>query len=233
MRPGIEIPQHIGIIPDGNRRYGKKLNKGPLYGHRVGADTTKDVIKWCNDIGVERLTIYALSTENLNRSKKQVDLMFNLLEEKFNEISKSQIVQDNKINIRIIGDKELLPDNVKFASESAEQNTKNHDGMSVNIAAVYGGRNKLLNATSNILKKVDQGELDPGDIDHSTIESYLYSGEFHQVDFIIRTGGVSRLSNFLPWFGQGYCPVFYSSDLYWPEFDRDEFDRAIRTYSDI
>lgn len=224
------VPAHIAVIQDGNRRYARQNNDDPTAGHRAGAKTTEEILKWCQDVGVEKLTLYTFSTENFDRPADQKEGLFDLLCEKCREFADEERVHENEVAIRAVGDTDRLPDRVQDALNYAEARTAAYDRFTLNIAVAYSGRTELRSATQSIITKVDEGELDPDDIDAGTVGDYLYTGPTANVDLIIRTGGDKRISNFLPWQANGNEAAVYFCAPYWPSFRKIDFLRAIRTY---
>ena len=225
------LPSHIAIIQDGNRRYAAKLDKPSYYGHFYGANTTEKVMNWCLELGIRQLTIYALSTENFNRPYSERITLFTLFKQKFDEICVDERVHRDKMQVRVIGNVDLLPQELRLAAKRAERITQKYDEFYLNVALAYGGRCELLDAVKAITKNVEIGALKSKDIDQDTISNYLYSnGSPTNVDLIIRTGGEKRMSNFLPWQASGNECAAYFCAPYWPEFRKIDFFRAIRTY---
>ena len=223
-------PTHVAVIQDGNRRYASKKGGDAPDGHRAGAQTTEQVLNWCQDMGVEELTLYTFSTENFDRPDHEREALFDLLEEKLYEFGDDDRVHDGEVCIRVIGDREQLPERVREATDYAERRTADYDSFTLNVALAYGGRNELLGAAREVACAVEDGELDPEDIDVSEIESRLYDSPVRDVDLIIRTGGDERTSNFLPWHANGNEAAVFFCTPYWPEFSKVDFLRGIRTY---
>jgi tritrans,polycis-undecaprenyl-diphosphate synthase [geranylgeranyl-diphosphate specific] len=225
-----EVPAHVAIIQDGNRRYARKRGDDAPDGHRAGADTTERVLDWCADLGVAELTLYAFSTENFNRPDEELSPLFDLLERKLLEFADADRVHEQGVRVRAIGDVARLPPRVRDAVDYAESRTADNDRFTLNVALAYGGRTELLDAARTIAADVDAGTLDPADVDVETVEDRLYDRPVRDVDLIVRTGGDERTSNFLPWHANGNEAAVYFCAPYWPEFSKVEFLRAIRTY---
>lgn len=223
-------PTHIAVIQDGNRRYARQNNDSATEGHHAGAETTEQILKWCQDIGVKELTLYTFSVENFNRPSSQVEALFDLICEKCRDFADNERVHKNEVAIRAVGEIEQLPDRVQDAIAYAEARTADYDEFILNIAVAYGGRTELLSAAQTIAHEVDEGELAPDDIGVSTVERSLYNGPPSDVDLILRPGGDKRTSNFLPWQANGNEAAVYFCAPYWPEFRKVDFLRAIRTY---
>ncbi|SDM51559.1 tritrans,polycis-undecaprenyl-diphosphate synthase [geranylgeranyl-diphosphate specific] [Halogranum gelatinilyticum] len=223
-------PAHVAIIQDGNRRYARNRGEDAPDGHRAGAQTTEQVLDWCEELGIEELTLYAFSTENFNRPEGELEPLFDLLEDKLYEFADAERVHDNGVCIRAIGDIDRLPERVTDAIDYAERRTADYEEFRLNIALAYGGRNELLRAARDVAEAVEAGDLDPADIDSAAVESRLYRQPVRDVDLIIRTGGDERTSNFLPWHANGNEAAVYFCAPYWPEFSKVDFLRGIRTY---
>ena len=223
-------PTHVAVIQDGNRRYAAERGDDAHDGHRAGAETTERVLEWCADVGVQELTLYTFSTENFNRPAAERERLFDLLEEKLYEFADADRVHDDGVRIRAIGEVDQLPDRVRDAVDYAHRRTRDHDEFVLNIAVAYGGRSELLGATRDVAHAVDDGDLDPSDIDVSAIESRLHDDPVRDVDLILRTGGDERTSNFLPWHANGNEAAVFFCTPYWPEFSKIDFLRGIRTY---
>lgn len=223
-------PTHVAVIQDGNRRYARRNGGDAHEGHRAGAQTTEQVLEWCQDIGVEELTLYTFSTENFNRPEDEREALYELLCEKLTEFADADRVHDNEVCIQAIGEIDLLPEHVRDAVAYAERRTQEYDQFVLNIALAYGGRSRLLEAARGVARDVDADKIDPGEIDVGTIEQRLYDQPVRDVDLIIRPGGEERTSNFLPWHANGNEAAVFFCTPYWPEFSKADFLRGIRTY---
>ncbi|ARS90348.1 polyprenyl diphosphate synthase [Natrarchaeobaculum aegyptiacum] len=223
-------PTHVAVIQDGNRRYARRRGGDAHEGHRAGAKTTERVLEWCQEVGVEELTLYAFSTENFERPPEEREQLFDLLCEKLREFADADRVHENEVRIRAIGDVERLPDRVQAAIDYADRRTGQYDQFVLNVALAYGGRTQLLEAARGVAADVDAGDLEPAAIDVETIENRLYEQPVRDVDLIIRTGGDERTSNFLPWHANGNEAAVFFCTPYWPEFSKADFLRAVRTY---
>ncbi|WP_226480534.1 polyprenyl diphosphate synthase [Natrinema amylolyticum] len=223
-------PTHVAVIQDGNRRYARSQGDDAPEGHRAGAETTERVLEWCQEIGVEELTLYTFSTENFERPAEENEALFDLLCEKLREFAEADRVHENEVCIRAIGETEMLPDRVRDAVDYAERRTRGYDRFVLNIALAYGGRSRLLNATRGVAEGVAAGDLEPDEIGVEDIERRLYDQPVRDVDLIIRPGGEERTSNFLPWHANGNEAAVFFCTPYWPEFSKADFLRGIRTY---
>ena len=223
-------PTHVAIIQDGNRRYARKQGDDAPDGHRAGAETSEQVLDWCDDVDIKELTLYTFSTENFDRPAEENEPLFDMIASKLRELADSDRLHEREVCIRAIGEIDRLPDRVQEAIAYAEAETADYDSFRLNIALAYGGRNELLRAAREVTAAVDEGDLGPDEIDVETVESHLYRQPVRDVDLIIRTGGDERTSNFLPWHANGNEAAVYFCAPYWPEFSKVDFLRGIRTY---
>ncbi|MFD1632944.1 polyprenyl diphosphate synthase [Haloplanus ruber] len=223
-------PDHVAIIMDGNRRYARERGDEATAGHREGSQTTEQVLRWCHDLGIEELTLYAFSTENFDRPPAEREHLFDLIESKLREFANADGIHENRVCIRALGEIDRLPERVREAIAYAERRTAEYDRFRLNVAVAYGGRAELLGAARDTLAAVDDGRLDPVDVDVAEIERRLHARPVRDVDLIVRTGGAERTSNFLPWHANGNEAAVFFCAPYWPEFSKVDFLRAIRTY---
>ena len=225
-----DTPSHVAVIQDGNRRYADKQGADPTDGHKAGAETTEAVLEWCDELGIDEVTLYTFSTENFDRPKDQREELFDLIAEKLTEFADADRVHEGEVRIRAVGDTDRLPERVQEAIDYAERQTAAYDTLRLNVALAYGGRAELLDAARQIARNVETGSVDPDDVDVSAVEEALYEGPSREVDLIVRTGGDERTSNFLPWQANGNEAAVYFCTPYWPEFRKVDFLRSIRTY---
>jgi len=223
-----KVPRHIGIIIDGNRRFAKKLMLKPWKGHEWGAKKLEKLLYWCKDFGVKELTIYALSIQNLDRPKEELDYLLKLFIEFYNKLKEDKRIKESGIRIRFIGNRKLLPQNVQDAMYNLEENTKKNNQHQINFAMAYGGREEIIDATIKIAQKVKDGKLKPEEINAKTFEDNLSLKE--SPDMIIRTGGEKRTSNFLP-YQSTYTEWFYLEKC-WPEFEKEDLEKCVAEYSE-
>ncbi len=224
-----EVPKHVALILDGNRRFAKKLGLSFLEAYRMGADITEKLLYWLLDLGVEHVTLYAFSTENFSRPKEQVDAIFQVIEEKLREmLGKMSTLKRDGVSIRVMGRRELLPEGIRELAGELERRTYNFGSKTLNIAIAYGGRTEIVDAVRKIAMKVARGELNPEDISEDTIRANLYAPDVPDPDLIIRTSGEERLSNFLLW--QSAYSELYFCEVYLPELRKIDILRAIRDY---
>jgi len=226
------VPSHVAIIMDGNRRFAKKRGLAQYYGHFKGADTTEKVLDWSFDLGIKQLTVYAFSTENFERNDIEKNKLFELIGIKFDKICADERTHRRRMIVRVLGNIDLLPPGLKASAKHAEEITRNYDGVYLNVALAYGGRQELVDAAQRMAYKIKSGELSLDDINENTISNNLYpaSGSVPYVDLIIRTGGDERISNFLPWQANGNECAAYFCAPFWPEFRKIDLLRAIRTF---
>ncbi|MBR3673234.1 MAG: isoprenyl transferase [Clostridia bacterium] len=221
------MPQHIAIIMDGNRRWAKEKGIETKEGHKAGAENLENIAKYCNDIGIKYLTVYAFSTENWKRSKEEVSALMLLLKNYLKRFSKN--ANKENIRIKILGDISNLEDGLKKSIEEAVERTKNGTGLTLNIAFNYGGRNEITNAVKKIALKVKNNELNIEDINEDLVAQNMYTEDQPDPDLLIRPGGELRTSNFLPW--QLVYSEFYFTDKYWPDFKNEDLLEAIQTFN--
>jgi tritrans,polycis-undecaprenyl-diphosphate synthase [geranylgeranyl-diphosphate specific] len=225
------VPNHIAIIQDGNRRYAKMLGIDTTKGHRAGADKTEEMLDWAHELGIRHITLYTFSTENFSRKKEEVDHLFALFKEKFLSILHDERVEKYKIRVQMVGDRAMLPDDLRDAVNKAEKATQDNTGFHLNIALAYGGRNEIVLAAREILSAVAKNEVSPDMIDVHMVEQHLHDKKgIPPVDLIIRTGNEYRTSNFLPWLANGHESAVYFCAPYWPLFRKIDLLRAIRIY---
>ncbi len=220
------LPKHIAIIMDGNRRWAKDRDLTTRDGHKAGAQALEDISKFCNKIGIKYLTVYAFSTENWKRSKKEVSALMAILRMRVDAFIKEKDKQN--IRIKVIGDIKGLTKSLQKSIEKAIEITKNNTGLTLNIAFNYGGRQELVRATKIIAEKVKNNEISIEDINEQLISDNLYTAGQPDPDLLIRTSRELRTSNFLPW--QLVYTEFYFPDKHWPEFGEEDLLEAIRVY---
>ena len=213
---------------DGNRRFAEELGLSSIEGHVKGRDKLEELLMWCLEINVRILTVYAFSTENINRDTDEVKSLLELFEKNFYLLGDDKRVHKNKIRVTVLGELELLPDNVKKAINYAVEKTKKYDKYFFNIAMAYGGRQEITQAIKNIAKDAQTGKIKPDDINEEVVSSYLYTHQFPDPDLVLRTSGEERISNFLIW--QLAYSELYFTDVYWPGFSKLDFLKAIYSY---
>ncbi len=221
------LPAHIGIIMDGNGRWAKKRALPRSMGHKAGAQTFRKITRYCSDIGIKYLTVYAFSTENWRRPQEEVDALMKLFEEYLNEALRD--FKDDTIVVKFLGDRTAFSEKLQALINENEEESKNREGMVLNIAMNYGGRDELVTATKKIAEKVSKGELSLDDINAKLISDSIYTAGQPDPDLIIRPSGEFRVSNFLLW--QSAYAEYYISDKLWPDFTTEDLDKAIAEFS--
>ena len=225
-----KMPNHVAIIMDGNRRYSKiQGNMDPIEGHKKGVDTLENVIEWCIDLGINIVTVYAFSTENFNRDKKEVEGLMDLFVQSFLNISTNKKIHKNKIRLNAVGKLELFPKKVRDAIDTAEESTKDYNERMINIAMGYDGRVEIVDAFKKIAREVQKGNIEPDEINEKMINDNLYTAGLEDPNLVIRTSGEERLSGFLLW--QSSYSELYFTDSLWPQLRKVDFLRAIRSYT--
>ena len=224
----IELPSHVGIIMDGNGRWAKKRGLPRSAGHTQGAKVFKQITIYASKIGIKYLTVYAFSTENWKRPGEEVSALMRLFKEYMIEALTD--FQDDDVVTRFIGDRSKFPDELLDLMEKCEYDSKDRNGMVLNIAMNYGGRDELVHAFRNIAKKVRDGSIDPDDIDAKLVSDNLYTSGQDDPDLIIRPSGEYRTSNFLLW-QSAYSEYVIMDDVLWPDFTPEHFNKALLEYS--
>lgn len=220
------VPGHVAIIMDGNGRWAQRNGKTRSQGHEAGARNVRIITEACRELGVRVLTLYAFSTENWDRPKREVDSLFRLISRAMQKYAKK--INETNVRLRHIGDLEALPRHAVQDVLKCEELTKNNDVMDVCMALNYGGRNELVRAAQKIAAAVKRGDLQPEDINEETIAQNLYLPEYNEVDLLIRTSGEMRISNFLLW-QISYAEIVVTPTL-WPDFDEQCLHKAIIEY---
>ena len=233
-----QIPYHIGVILDGNRRYAKAevffdVTKGQ-YGHFEGGDKIEEVLHWCDELGVKIISIWIFSLDNFkNREEAEVAEIFNVIETKMRSLLSIEGLHTNQIKVRSMGKIELLPLSLQEAIRDVEEATKNYDRFILNVAVAYSGREEIVEAFQSHLKSESAEGKTPDQIAEELtadkITSHLYTSNLPDPDLIIRTSGEVRLGGFMLW--QSAYSEYYFCDTYWPGFRKIDFLRAIRDYS--
>ena len=220
------IPNHVAIIMDGNGRWAKKLNKERFFGHNSGIKSVRESIDISLELGVKQLTLYAFSSENWNRPKKEVDSLMNLLAKSVEKEIPN--LKKNQIKLEIIGDTSKLPEKTRIKLFDGVSETSGNNKLVLSLAISYGARQELIRATKQISKKVKKNIISVENIDENIINEHLYTRNLKNVDLLIRTGGELRLSNFLLW-QISYAELCFQNVL-WPDFKKEHFLNAIIDY---
>ena len=221
------LPRHIAIVMDGNGRWAERRRKPRFAGHRAGVSTVRDAVQFCARRGVEVLTLFAFSSENWRRPAEEVGLLMNLfltaLEQEMRKL------HDNGIRLRVTGDRDPFNSELRAMIEEAERLTATNKGMHLVIAANYGGRWDVVQAARMLAERVARGELRPEDITEATFADAACLAGLPEPDLFIRTGGDTRISNFLLW-QLAYTELYFTETL-WPDFDADAFEVALASYA--
>ena len=220
------MPRHIAIIMDGNRRWARQRGKNASYGHKEGAKKKKKIVRYANKIGLEYITVYAFSTENWKRAEDEVKALMMLLQNYLDDYSKRADTEN--IRVKVLGDITALSTGMQKSIINCMERTKNNTGVTFNIALNYGGRDEIIKAVRKIAEEVKTEKIKPEDIDEDMISNNLYTAGMPDPDLLIRTSGELRLSNFLPW--QVVYSEFLFIDKNWPDFSEEDLDNAIIEY---
>ena len=220
------MPKHIAIIMDGNRRWARAQGKPASFGHKAGAKTLEKIVRYANKIGLEYITVYAFSTENWKRAEDEVKALMMLLQNYLDDYSKR--ADSENIKVKILGDISALSQGMQKSIINCMERTKNNTGVTFNIALNYGGRDEIVRAVKKIAEQAKQDKIKIEDINEEMISNNLYTEGEPDPDLVIRTSGEMRTSNFLPW------QIAYSEFLFvsknWPDFSEEDLDEAIIEY---
>jgi undecaprenyl diphosphate synthase len=225
-RPELDVrgvPRHVAIIMDGNRRWAKERGLPAIEGHRRGMIALRHVTRQASDLGIDALTVYGFSTENWNRDAREISLLFDLCV----YFARNELVElrRNNVRVRVIGEWESLPSSPRGALADLQARTAANTGLVLNLAVNYSSRAELERAVRAIASDVAQGLLVPESVDEALIGRYLYTTDLPELDLLIRPGGEQRLSNFLLY--QAAYAELVMTDVYWPDFSKDDFVRAL------
>lgn len=218
------LPNHVGIIMDGNGRWAKKRGLPRSAGHRVGAANLKTIVEFASEMGIKYITAYAFSTENWKRPKDEVDALMKLLLEYLKD---KKLLEGNQVKVKFIGDRSVLTDEIRAEMDNAERESASRTRTTLYLAINYGGQQEIVKSLKSIIKKIESGELSKEAVTEEMIGKNLYT-EIPEVDLIIRPSGEYRLSNFLLW--QSAYSEFWFSNINWPDFTKEDFTRAIKDY---
>lgn len=217
------LPKHIAIIMDGNRRWARERNKIASFGHKEGAKTLEKIVRYANKIGIEHITVYAFSTENWKRTEEEVSALMLLFQSYLDDYAKR--ADSENIKVKILGNTKQLSPKMQDSIKKCMERTKDNTGIVFNIALNYGGRDELIHAIKEIVKDVEDKKVNVEDITEDLVSSKLYTKGQPDPDLLIRTSGELRLSNFLPW--QLVYSEFLFVDKNWPDFSEEDLDKAI------
>ncbi len=220
-------PNHVAIIMDGNGRWAKLKGKDRLYGHKNGIKSVQKIVEYATKIKIKNLTLYAFSTENWNRPKKEIETLMSILINTLRKEINKMI--ENNVQFKCIGDISRLPQNVIKEVEETVKKTSENNGLVLTLALNYGFKKELICAIKNLAVKVKKNLISIDKIDEKIVNNHLHSGELPSVDLLIRTSGEQRISNFLLW-QISYAELFFS-DVFWPDFDERHFEKAITNYN--
>jgi len=225
-----EMPSHVGVILDGNRRWARSRGLPPWSGHEEGAKRVEELLKWCIEAGIKTLTIYVFSTENFQRPREEVDAIMRLAKKYIKRAIESEEIHKHKVRVKAIGRLELLPEDLREVIGELEKATEKYNDHYLNIAIAYGWRSEIIDAGKRIAEKLKMDELEVEEINEEVFEKHLYTSHLPNPypDLIIRTSGEERLSGFLLW-QCAYSELIFL-DVYWPDFRKIDFWRAIRIY---
>lgn len=220
------LPKHIAIIMDGNRRWAKNNGLTTKEGHKAGSKNLERIAVFCNELGIKYLTVYAFSTENWKRTKEEVSALMFILKANLDSMLRKMDLKN--IKIRVIGEQEHIPTDIQEKIDKLVEKTKNNTGLVLNIAFNYGGRAEIVHVCKLIAEKVKNGEIDVENINEELISNNIYTAGQPDPDLMIRTSKELRTSNFLPW--QLTYSEFYFPEKHWPEFTEEELIKAIKEY---
>ena len=221
-----KLPTHIAIIMDGNGRWAKSKMLPRAIGHKNGVQSVRLISELCSNLKIKHLTLYTLSLENFNRPESELNSLMTLLASTINrEVSK---MKKNNIKFNVFGFREKLPKNINHQLDFAIEETKNNDGLNLNLALAYSSRYELTNAVINISKDILGNKMSINDINEETVSDYLLTKDVPDPELLIRTGGSDRLSNFLLW--QSAYTEIHFSDKYWPDFNEQDLNKALLDY---
>lgn len=220
------LPIHVAIIMDGNRRWAKQRNLDIKTGHKEGAKTLENIVRYAKKVGIKYITVYAFSTENWKRSEEEVGALMLLLQAYLDSYAKRADTEG--IRVRVLGDISVLPKGMQNTIGKLEERTKDNTDINFNIALNYGGRDEIVKAVRKISEKVKNNEIKIDDINEETISNNLYTSGMPDPDVVVRTSGEMRTSNFLPW------QIVYSEFIFveknWPDFSEEDLDKVIEIY---
>ena len=223
----MKIPQHIAIILDGNGRWAKSKGMPRNYGHAQGSKNVEKICETAYKMGVKYLTVYAFSTENWSRPKSEVNALMTLLRNYMKTCLKT--AEKNRMKVRVLGEKSRLDEDIRLRIDELEEATKNNDGLNFQIALNYGSRDEIIRAVRHLADDYKDGIISKEEITEEKFETYLDTHGIPDPDLLIRTSGELRLSNYLLW--QLAYTEFYFTDVFWPDFTKQELEKAIEYYN--
>lgn len=219
---------HLAIVPDGNRRWAKKNRKSIKEGHQAGIDKLKKLVRWCKDFKVSTLSVWILSTENMKRSKEEIEDLFDLFEKMLDQLLSSKDFEEvrKEVKIKFIGDISIFPESIKKKIKEIESKTYENSKYTLVICANYGGRKEIIDAVNKIIVDAKNGKI--SHINDEEFRKYLYAPEISEPDLIFRSGGEKRISGFMPW--QSVYSEFYFSNKLWPDIEKRDIYKAIEDF---
>jgi len=221
-----KLPAHVAIIMDGNGRWAKKRLLNRINGHEKGSETVRTIVRTCRQIGISYLTLYAFSTENWQRPKTEVKALMALLK-KFLQSERKEMVENN-IRLRVIGQLDRLPTEVREALDQTMAATREQTGMNLILALSYGGRAEIVRMVQEVAEKIKRGIIDPQAVNEGLVSDHLYTRDIPDPDLLIRTSGEMRISNFLLW-QIAYTELFVTTTL-WPDFSKEELLQILKDF---
>ena len=224
-----ELPKHVSIIMDGNRRFAWSKSSPVGLGHSEGKEKLKEVMDWVLDLGIPYFTVYALSTENITeREDDELDVLYDLYVSGLHEISEDSRIHDRRVRVQVVGRLGMLPKRVRDAISHAEEVTSQYSDFTFTVCLAYGGREEIIDAVKSVAVDHASGNLDIDSINSSEINNRMYASELPDPDLVIRTSGEERISNFLLW--QIAYSELHFSDVFWPSFSKSDLYEAIESY---
>ena len=224
-----EMPRHVSIIMDGNRRFAWNNSSKTAVGHSEGKEKLKEVMDWVLDLGVPYFTVYALSTENISeRDSEELETLYDLYVSGLDEISVDPRIHDRGVRVQVVGRLDMLPQRVKKSIENAESVTSRYTDFTFTVCLAYGGREEIVDAVKSVAADHASGDLDIDSINSSEITKRMYAAELPDPDLVIRTSGEERISNFLLW--QIAYSELHFTDVFWPSFSKSDLYEAIESY---
>ncbi|NON61585.1 polyprenyl diphosphate synthase [Acidianus sp. RZ1] len=223
------MPNHVGIIPDGNRRWAKSNNSSVSEAYLQGYKKLKEVLIWLAELGVKNVTVFALSTENCDkRTKYELEAILNYIKKGIDDLLNEEYVYKYQVKVRTIGKVEKLSDGLRLSISNVVEKTSSFNKRRLTLAICYGGRQEILDAVSKLMDDYKKGSVKDLVLDEEVLKKYFYDSELEDIDLVIRTSGEMRISNFLLWH-LAYSELFFC-EVYWPEFRKIDLWRAIRSY---
>lgn len=222
----MNVPRHVAIIMDGNGRWAKRRGLPRVMGHREGVKTVERIVEACIGFGVRYLTLYAFSTENWNRSEREISALFALLDRFLD--TKLELLQKNNVRFCVIGERHRIAPRLRKKIEHLEERTRKNNRLVLNVALSYGAREEIISAVRALSEEVKKGSLKPSEIDEKLFSRHLYTRDCPDPDILIRTSGEMRISNFLLW-QISYAELYVTPTL-WPDFNERDLEKAIEEY---